>query len=322
MDTRRCRAPPGVPALLALALVPWTLGCELQEITVAERADVVVAEVYLASEVTGAYATAWIHRTLGTTGSTREMPSADVFLRTESRASSVRLRPADAEVCAGDELPEEFRGSCYFAGPLEPRHFGPGASVDAIIRLPDGGRIEGRTRVPGDYELVRPRLDRRRMCSVEPAQRVAVEWTRAPGAWAYISETQIINLTAALEDTDVVVEEDPLLLVGVSVSEADTTIVFPSQFGLFERANLDRGLALLLQEGLPFGTQAEVVVAAADRNYVNWVRRGVFNPSGIVRVPSLHGDGTGVFGSVVRHRFTVDAGLDFPKPGPCDPEEP
>ena len=64
------------------------------------------------------------------------------------------------------------------------------------------------------------------------------------------------------------------------------------------------------------------MIAAADRNYVNWVRRGAFNPSGIVRVPSLHGDGTGVFGSVVRKRFTVDAGLDLPKPGPCEPAEP
>jgi hypothetical protein len=42
-----------------------------------------------------------------------------------------------------------------------------------------------------------------------------------------------------------------------------------------------------------------VVVAAADRNYVNWVRGGNFNPSGLVRVPSVRGDGTGVFGSIV-----------------------
>jgi hypothetical protein len=160
------------------------------------------------------------------------------------------------------------------------------------------------------------------MCSLEPARRFTVEWTRAEGAWAYISETQIINLTAALEDSNIEVEEDPLLLVGLSVSEADTTIVFPSEFGLFDRPNLGRDLALVLQEGLPFGTQAEVVIAAADRNYVNWVRRGAFNPSGIVRVPSLHGDGTGVFGSVVRQRFTVDAGLDLPRPGPCEPVEP
>ena len=311
----------GITCVLT-ALLAAVAACELQEITVAQSEDVIVAEVYLSSDVDGVSGSAWIHRTLGSAGSTQELSSADVFLRAESRVSTVRLRLADPSSCAGDELPADFPGSCYFAQPLDPRHFGPGSLVEAIIRLPDGGRITGQTRVPGPYELRSPRTNRRRTCWLEPARRLTVEWTRAEGAWAYISETQIINLTAALEDTNIEVEEDPLLLVGLSVSEADTTIVFPSEFGLFDRPNLGRDLALVLQEGLPFGTQAEVVIAAADRNYVNWVRRGAFNPSGIVRVPSLHGDGTGVFGSVVRQRFTVDAGLDLPRPGPCEPVEP
>lgn len=311
----------GASCALAALLAP-VAACELQEVTVARSEDVVVAEVYLSVDADGAYGTAWIHRTLGSSGSTQEMGFADVFLRAESRVSTVRLRLEEPSVCAGDELPEDFVGSCYFAGPLDPRYFGPGSFVEAVIRLPDGGRITGQTRVPGDYELLKPRVGSRRMCSLEASRRLNVEWTRAAGAWAYISETQIINLTAALQDSNIEVEEDPLLLVGLSVSEADTTIVFPSEFGLFDRVNLARDLALVLQEGLPFGTQAEVVIAAADRNYVNWVRRGAFNPSGIVRVPSLHGDGTGVFGSVVRQRFTVDAGLQVPTPGPCVPGEP
>lgn len=309
-------------ACVLTALLTSVQACELQEITVARSEDVVVAEIYLSSDVDGVSATAWIHRTLGNAGSTRDVSMADVFVRAESRVSTVRLRLNEPSVCAGDELPEDFPGSCFFAGPLDPRYFGPGSLVEAIIRLPGGGGITGQTRVPGAYELRNPRINRRRMCSLEPARRLTVEWTRAEGAWAYISETQIINLTAALEDSNIEVEEDPLLLVGLSVSEADTTIVFPSEFGLFDRPDLGRDLALVLQEGLPFGTQAEVVIAAADRNYVNWVRRGAFNPSGIVRVPSLHGDGTGVFGSVVRQRFTVDAGLQIPAPGPCEPGEP
>lgn len=304
------------------ALLVSVPACELQEITVAQSEDVVVAEVYLSSDIDGVSGSAWIHRTLGKAGSTRELSSTDVFLRAESRISTVRLRLAEPAFCTADELPEDFPGSCFFAGPLDPRYFGPGSFVEAIIRLPDGGRVTGQTRVPGDYELLSPRIDRRRMCSLEASQRFTVEWSRAEGAWAYISETQIINLTAALQDSNIEVEEDPLLLVGLSVSEADTTIVFPSEFGLFDRPDLGRDLALVLQEGLPFGTQAEVVIAAADRNYVNWVRRGIFNPSGIVRTPSLHGDGTGVFGSVVRQRFTVDAGLQVPTPGPCEPAEP
>jgi hypothetical protein len=44
---------------------------------------------------------------------------------------------------------------------------------------------------------------------------------------------------------------------------------------------------------------AEMVVAAIDRNYLNGVRGGSFNPSGTVRVSSVSGDGVGVFGSIV-----------------------
>ena len=311
----------GTACALAAGLA-WIAACELQDITVARSEDVVVAEIYLASDADGVSGTAWLHRTLGNAEEARDLSSAEVFLRAEARVSTVRLRPAERSMCAGDEVPANFAGWCFASGPLDPRHFGAGAFVEAIIRLPNGGRVTGQTRVPGSFELRSPRVNRRRTCSLEPAQRLTVQWTRAEGAWAYISETQIINLTAALEDSNVEVDQDPLLLVGLSVSETDTTIVFPSEFGIFDRADLGRDLALVLQEGLPFGTQAEVVIAAADRNYVNWVRRGTFNPSGIVRVPSLHGDGTGVFGSVVRHRFTVDAGLDLPTPPPCEPAEP
>jgi hypothetical protein len=50
---------------------------------------------------------------------------------------------------------------------------------------------------------------------------------------------------------------------------------------------------------MPAGTAARVTVSAVDRNYVNWVRGGNFNPSGTVRIPSVEGDGTGFFGTSV-----------------------
>jgi len=82
-------------------------------------------------------------------------------------------------------------------------------------------------------------------------------------------------------------------------------VVFLTEFGVFERFDLDRDLALAVSEGLPAGTSADVTIGALDRNYVNWIRGGSFNPSGLVRVPSLRGDGTGTFGSVVRRSFRV-----------------
>jgi hypothetical protein len=105
------------------------------------------------------------------------------------------------------------------------------------------------------------------------------------------------------------VEEDSLSLLGLSIAENDTTLVFPSEFGVFDRFDLDRDLALVLQEGLPQGTRARIVVAAAERNYVNWVRGGNFNPSGAVRIPSLRGDGVGVLGAVVRRVVWVEGAL-------------
>jgi hypothetical protein len=60
---------------------------------------------------------------------------------------------------------------------------------------------------------------------------------------------------------------------------------------------------------------ADVVIAAADRNYVNWERGGNFNPSGLVRIGSVRGDGFGVFGSLVVKSFQIRVGsTEYP---PC-----
>ena len=64
-------------------------------------------------------------------------------------------------------------------------------------------------------------------------------------------------------------------------------------------------ILVALQTGLPAGVDANVLVAAADRNYVNWVRGGNFNPSGTVRVSSIRGDGAGLFGAIVSRRLTI-----------------
>ena len=64
-------------------------------------------------------------------------------------------------------------------------------------------------------------------------------------------------------------------------------------------------------------------IAAADRNYVNWVRGGNFNPSGQVRVPSVRGDGTGVFAAtVVRSLRVFAAPPGAPYDLPLCPEPP
>jgi hypothetical protein len=52
------------------------------------------------------------------------------------------------------------------------------------------------------------------------------------------------------------------------------------------------------------------LIAAVERNYVNWVRGGNFNPSGLVRVSSLRGAATGTFGGVSVREFQVLSSTD------------
>ena len=96
---------------------------------------------------------------------------------------------------------------------------------------------------------------------------------------------------------------DTLYLLGFAIDAADSTLVFSSEFGIFEffaATDEERDVIRELRGGLPDGVRATVAMAAADRNWVNWERGGNFNPSGEVRIPSVFGDGTGVFSTTTR----------------------
>ncbi len=302
-------------ALLAGCLA--AAACELQEVSLTTPEDVIVAEVYLQAADEGSRATALLHRTLTGSGATKEVAGAEIRIFPEA-GEPVLFSPSVESNClvGGEPL-----RSCYVSGTLDETRFGPGRSIALVIDLPDGGRLTGSTTVPGDFQLLRPSVDGTHIasdnCSLPPGQTLEVLWSSSKGTWAYVSETLIFGLRAALGPRGIRVDEDPLLLLGLSISARDTTIVFPSEFGVFDRFEENRELLLALQDGLPSGTVASVVVSATDRNYVNWVRGGDFNPSGQVRIPSLHGDGTGVFASFVRKRFFVEVAPPAPDRPPC-----
>lgn len=299
---------PVLPLLLLLAGSFGLGGCELQEVSLAEPEDVLVAEAYLLVGDGKDEITAFLHRTLGAPGAT-ELSRARVRLGVEG-GESFLLLPAPRGEClfSGDVL--EVDGVCFSAPPDLEGILGPGANVQLEIELLDGRRLRGATTVPEELTLLRP--GEVESCALLPGRALELVWNRAPGAWAYAGETLLWNLRDALAPRGVAVEEDSLALLGLAVSAQDTTLVFPREFGIFERFDLDRDLAVALQEGLPEGASAEVVVAALDRNYVNWVRGGDFNPSGQVRVPSLTGDGIGVVASAVRRSLLVEGAV----PGP------
>jgi hypothetical protein len=299
----------GVLVLVLLA----TAACQLQEITVVDLVKVVVAEVYvtIGDAPSDNRVRAFLHGTEpGAPAGTATFDDATVRV---SRADGLSL---DLSVGVVDDCvtsqPDNGTGTCFVADSADEAQLRAGDALALSIVLGDGGTIDGATTVPGDFHLdgIAP------VCRLLPDTTMTVRWSRSDGAWAYVNETLINGLSAALAPEGIQVD-DPLYLLGLSISSSDTTVVFPSEFGIFNRFDLDQALSVRLQRGLPDSTSARVSIAAVDRNYVNWARGGTFNPSGEVRVSSLRGAGSGVFGSAVVRRFDAVSSSD-PSAGPTD----
>jgi hypothetical protein len=305
--------------LAAVPAMALLFGCELTEVVVEEPVDQVVAEVFLAARPTGTVARALLHRTFV---SDPESIQADVVIRRVTDGYFVELESRPLVDCVLGDAPEGTESACFVGEGIRMSRFGPGDRLEAIIEFPGSDRrITGTTTVPEGFEIRQPDvlgifLDER-SCRIDPLTNIEVLWSQGAATWAYLAETLLLGLEGVPGGGDT----DALKLQGLAISAADTSIVFPKQFGLFERADLDNELAVLLQQGLPAGVVARVEVAALDRNYTNWVRQGTFNPSGLVRIPSLAGDGTGVFAAYVTDEFTaVSAGegeVDLPECAPA-----
>ncbi len=292
------------------ALGVLAASCELQEVQLAETEDMIIAEVIL--RVGSPTQLAWLHRTRGPVSKDPLVENAAVHVQSAS-GRTVQFFPAGDDQCMleRDDTEPETHGSCYASRASELEVL-PRETYRLSVSLPDGRALSGSTTVPADFHLLRPTAP---ICSVPPLTPFDVRWTSSATAWVYASETSLRGISAALAAQNIDVNRDPLRLFGFSVSARDTTIAFPAEFGVFDRFDDDLTEALaFLQKGLPAGVIAEVVIAAADRNYVNWERGGNFNPSGVVRVPSVHGDGTGVFGSIVPKTFQVRVG-ETTRPG-------
>jgi hypothetical protein len=284
-------------------------GCELTEITLATAEDVLVAEVILRAGED--VQQALLHRTLRNgppafaTVTVRDETTGGVLLYTSGAGSNCLITDA--------EQADVSHESCYFANGA--RDFvQPGRTYSLRVVVEDRV-LTAQSEVPGTFRLVRPAAQ---LCRLQPQQPLQLVWTRASGAWVYVAEGYFTNLRQALRREGVnVTGDDPVELTGLSVSGTDTTFIFPNDIGLFDRFDPDlHPIVLALQDGLPNGVVVDLAVGAGDRNYVNWARGGGFNPSGQVRVPSIVGDGTGVFGALVpvKLRIQVDTAQGAP---PC-----
>lgn len=312
-DSRRSgrfTAPMMAAAAVAAALAHG--GCALTEVTITESEDVVIAETRLILNLDGDDAVAslsayaYLHRTLSAARAD-EVPGAAVRLSGASGAV-VHLAEADSGgVCLAfdEEEPNADVGSCYLAF-VTPSPFAPGEIVELEVVLADGATLTGSSRIPDAFAFVGlTHTDGH--CRVEPDTGYRFRWTRATGTWSYLTDTWIKGLPEALAGRDVEAP-DSLYLTGFGIGESDTDVLFPGEYGLFNVGDeADADLLGILDEGLPGGAWAEVAFAATDRNWVNWIRGGNFNPSGIIRIPSVFGDGTGFFGTATQRLISVTA---------------
>jgi len=319
----KTRLAAGASLLAALAIG----GCELTELTVAESDDVVIAEtrltVNLDSDGGGSSLSvqAYLHRTLSD-ARTDEVDGAVVRLSGPSGAV-VQLALADSGgVCLthDEEEPNEDVGSCYQAE-VSPSPFAPLEVVELEVILPGGGTIFGSSQIPGAFDFVGLAHEGGH-CRLEPDTNYRFQWTEAEGTWSYLSDAWIRGLPEALAGRDVEAP-DSVNLTGFGIGQDDTDVLFPGEYGLFDIADdVDAELLRIFDEGLPGGAWAEVAFAATDRNWVNWIRGGNFNPSGIIRIPSVFGDGTGFFGTATQRRLNVIAAPDGEGMPPlCGPAE-
>lgn len=284
-------------------------GCTIADVTVPPSDDRLIVEAVLRTDF--AQQSVVLHRTVQDQASRKE-PGAEVVV---TGPNGLRVVFAETEescylVNAGyDEAEVKVDASCYVSAPALGRWVVPGQTYDLTVSTTRGEVARGRTTVPGTFSVrgirTTTRADLREpSCGLAPQTLLPLSWTPSPGAWGYLAPLTIFGLSNTLPPE--YGAPDPMELLGLAVSATDTTIVLPAEFGVFDRFDYNQDLLRVLQPGLPEGTVARIVIAAADRNYINGVRGGNFNPSGQVRISSVLGDGVGVFGSLTALRFAID----------------
>lgn len=191
----------------------------------------------------------------------------------------------------------DFFGSCYRATSSS-AIFSPGERLSLEVVLPDGGVLRGESRMPGIFSAVDLfLLDGR--CRLSPNSNYRFTWAPVEGTAAYLGEVGVGGI-GHLE------VEDRISWTTTFVGGARTEVVFPRGF-LTTIEVSDPEFARALRTGLPEGAVADIAIGAMDLNWTNWIREGRINLNGDVRVPSVFGDGTGVFGTAVRWRISLES---------------
>ena len=254
-----------------------------------------------------------------------EVPGASVRITGVAGRSVSLVEEADP-MGACTVLPKELYqvdgrlqpiGSCHTATEASAL-FAPGEALTLSVTIPDGSVLEGTSRMPDAFVPQGLSVEDGR-CRVEPGTGYRFAWLPVDGVWAHVGEAEITGLSPDLWSSD-----DALYLPVTVLGRGRevTEMVFPGDFLLELLSDVDHlELHRTLRAGLPAGASADVVIAALDRNWANWIREGRANINGVVLIPSVFGDGTGMFGTAVRWNVSVESGHaegegDLPLCGP------
>lgn len=292
--------------------------CELAEVEIEPVPDLIVAAVSVVLTIDPLDPT-WIDTrafalvAVSERETPREIPGASVTVVGES-GRSLRLREvSDPLVTCVTPYPTEGgtrlpAGSCHVAA-VPGAHFAPGERLSLTVELPDGGILRGESRLPGVFTPTGLSLHAGR-CRLDPDTGYQFNWAHSAGSWAYIAEARLAGLG------DLWPYQESLLLDATLRRNDEPHLAFPRDllFDMFDRWELAR----VLHEGLPAGASAEIAVGALDRNWANWVRLGRIDLEGEIRIPSVFGDGTGMFGTAVRWKLEVESRPADPHAGPDD----
>lgn len=182
----------------------------------------------------------FLHWTEGTSP-TVNLQDASVSM-TGEYGSVVPLVVGPLNGCLGQGAADEIPGVCFVPASLgdDTDPFQPGETVSVEISLPDGRSLSGQTTLPDDFFPAR--CESTAPCEVQPLTNVEVSWSRSSGAWAYASATRRYGIREAMAPLGFTVNQDPLNLTGLSVSETDTTIVFPRGLPAHQERQLGPGV--------------------------------------------------------------------------------
>ncbi|HYJ79121.1 MAG TPA: DUF4249 family protein, partial [Longimicrobiaceae bacterium] len=247
----------------AMAAVLAAAGaCDLAEVAIVPGEDVIVVEAVLRTDQNTQQVL--LHRTLqgrdvGTVADASVVVTGPGGTRYEF-AQDGACYLIDRRYLESDSL--SFHGTCYQSVEVT-RWVQAGSTYDLRVETSDGRVILGRTTVPGAFGLTTTPSSPNNdfpppFCSLQPNTTHPILWTSSAGAWSYVAQLRISGLRAALEPQGIGAPE-PLELRGLAVSETDTRILLPSEFGVFERFQYDEELLVAIQGGFPDGVQMELV---------------------------------------------------------------